>query len=161
MRLIRVRPGAFMIFARATLAFALGLSLTVPAAAQEWIEYQNNQEGFKVNFPGQPKVTDTTWKSEFGYTLPARVYSTERGREKYPVTVVDYNAIEPQGIARRKACPPGAEPCIGSDLSGPGYWKHDVRGALIFATSKFLQRNAKVTHYHWNHQDLVEGESSS
>ena len=36
------------------------------------------------------------------------------------------------GIARRKACPVGAEPCIGSDLSGPGYWKHVIRGALIW-----------------------------
>lgn len=158
MQLSRVRGGAFIFLVRATVVFALGLSLTVPAAAQEWIEYQNNQEGFKVNFPGQPKTTETTWKSEFGYALPARVYSAERGREKYSVTVVDYNAIEPQGIARRKACPAGAEPCIGSDLSGPGYWKHDIRGALIFAASKFIQGNAKVTEYLWNHQDLVEGE---
>ena len=94
-------------------------------------------------FPGQPKVTTTTWKSEFDYMLPARVYSAEKGRERYSVTVVDYGVIEQQGIARRKACPAGAEPCIGSDLSGPGYWRHDVRGALIFATSKFLQRDAR------------------
>ena len=143
---------------RATaLLFALMFAVVMPATAQEWTEYQNIQDGFRVLFPGQPRMAEITWTSEFGYTLPARVYSAERGRERYSVTVVDYSPIEQQGIARRKACPPGAETCIGSDLSGPGHWKHDVRGALIYTTSKFLQRDAKLTHYLWNHQDLVEG----
>jgi hypothetical protein len=147
MRLNRLLPGSLMVI----------MALAAPAAAQEWTEYQNNGDGFKVNFPGEPKVMETTWKSEFEYTLPARIYSVDKGREHYAVTVVDYSGIEEQGIARRKACPAGAEPCIGSDLSGPGYWKHDVRGALIFATAKLLQRDVKLTHYLWNHQDLVEG----
>ena len=140
-----------------TFVFALVLSMARPAVAQDWAEYQNVQDGFKVDFPGQPKVTETTWKSQFDYTLPARVYSAERGRERYSVTVVDYTPIEPQGIARRQACPPGAEPCIGSDLSGPGYWKHDIRGAIMWATFKFLQRDVKVTNLLWSHEDLVEG----
>jgi hypothetical protein len=138
------------------LLFALVL-LATPALAQEWDQYQTIQDGFKINFPGQPRISDTTWMSEYEYTLPARVYSATRGPEKYSVTVVDYAPIEPQGIERRKRCPAGAEPCIGSDLSGPGYWKHDTRGALVYATSKFFERNAKVTRYHWSHQDLVEG----
>ena len=141
---------------------AIALSFTVllaamPAEAQDWAEYKNVQDGFRVLFPGQPKVEEIKWTSEMGYTLPARVYTANRGQERYSVTVVDYGPIEAQGIARRKACPPGAETCIGSDLSGPGHWKHDVRGAMIFVTSKFLQRDAKLTHYLWNHQDLVEG----
>jgi hypothetical protein len=137
--------------------FALVLSVAGPAAAQDWTEYQNVQDGFKVDFPGQPKVTAITWKSEQGYTLPGRVYTAERGRERYSLTVVDYTPIEPQGVARRAACPPGAEPCIGSDLSGPGYWKHDIRGAIMYATFKFIQRDAKVTNLLWSHMDLVEG----
>jgi hypothetical protein len=127
------------------------------AFAQDWTEFQNVQDGFKIDFPGQPKVTETTWTSEYGYKLPARVYNAERGRERYSMTVVDYNAIEQQGIERRKNCPAGAEPCIGSDLSGPGYWKHDVRGAIVYATSKFLERDVKMTRMLWAHQDLVEG----
>lgn len=129
----------------------------VPLSAQDWTEYQNVQDGFKVVFPGQPKVSESTWTSEYGYKLPARVYAAERGRERYSVMVVDYAPIEQQGMARYKACAPGAETCFGSQLSGPGYWKHDVRGALIFGSSKFLERNVKVTRYHWSHQDLVEG----
>jgi len=134
------------------------LSAVAPAAAQDdWAEYQNIPDGFKVDFPGQPKMTEMAWKTQFGYTAPARVYSADRGREHYSVTVVDYNAIQQQGIDRRKACPAGAEPCIGSDLSGPGYWMHDIRGALIYAAYKYMQKDVKVTNYLWAHMDLVEG----
>jgi uncharacterized membrane protein YgcG len=140
------------------LVFALVLSVSGAAFAQDdWTEYQNNQEGFKVDFPGQPKMTETTWKTEHDFVLPAHVYSAERGRERYSMTVVDYNGLEQQGIERVKKCAIGAEPCIGSDLSGPAYWKHVIRGALIDATFKFIQRDAKVTSYMWNHEDLVEG----
>jgi hypothetical protein len=141
----------------ALLVFTSLLSMPGLAAAQDWTEYQNDQDGFKVDFPGQPKVATTTWKSEYDYMLPARVYTAERGRERYSMTVVDYNPIEQQGIERRKNCPAGAEPCIGSDLSGPGYWKHDIRGAIVYAASKFLERNVKMTRMLWAHQDLVEG----
>lgn len=139
------------------LVFVLVLSMAVPAVAQDWTEYQNIQDGFKINFPGQPKIAETTWTSEFDYVLPARVYTTERGRERYSLTVADYSPIEQQALVRVKKCAPGAEPCFGSELSGPSYWRHDVRGALIYATSKFFQRNVRVTRYHWSHQDLVEG----
>jgi hypothetical protein len=142
---------------RVSFTFVLLLAISRIAAAQDWTEYQNVADGFKVDFPGQPKITETTWTSEYGYKLPARVYAAERGKERYSMTVVDYNAIEPQGIERRKNCPAGAEPCIGSDLSGPGYWKHDIRGAIVYAASKFLERNVKMTRMLWAHEDLVEG----
>jgi len=141
----------------ASFAFALLLAIPVLATAQDWTEYQNIQDGFKVDFPGQPKITETTWTSEYGYKLPARVYTAERGKERYSMTVVDYNPIEQQGIERRKNCPAGAEPCIGSDLSGPGYWKHDIRGAIVYVASQFLARDVKMTRMLWAHEDLVEG----
>jgi uncharacterized membrane protein YgcG len=139
------------------LLFALVLSASGLAFAQDWTEYQNIPDGFKVSFPGQPKITETTWKTEYGYTAPAHVYTAERGKERYTLTVADYNAIEAQGVERRKNCPPGAEPCIGSDISGPGYWRHDIRGALIWAAKQYLQRDVKMTNYTWQHQDLIEG----
>ena len=93
------------------------------------------------------------------YTLPARVYSAERGREHYSLTVVDYSGLEQQGIARAKTCPPGNEQCRenAAAVIGPGYWKQDERGALVYATFKLLQRDAKVTSYTYDWQDLVEG----
>jgi hypothetical protein len=146
-----------MVMRTVSFIFALVLTVSGPAFAQDWSEYQNIPDGFKIDFPGQPKITETTWTSEYGYKLPARVYTAERGKERYSMTVVDYNPIEQQGIERRKNCPAGAEPCIGSDLSGPGYWKHDIRGAIVYATSRFLQRDVKMTRMLWAHEDLVEG----
>lgn len=143
------------------LVFALVLSMSGPAAAQEWDLYTSVQDGFKVNFPGQPKISETTWASQLNYTLPARVYSAERGRERYTVTVVDYNGLEQQGIERSKTCEPGNSNCranAGAAL-GPGYWRHDARGAIVYATFKLLQRDAKLTDLAWEWQDMVEGHS--
>ena len=142
-----------------TVVLALAaLSFPRVAVAQEWTEYESKEGGFAVNFTGQPQVTQGTYKSEYGYTLPTRVYTATRGRERYTVTVVDYSGIEKMGLERAKKCPPGAEPCIGSMNTGPGYWKMDVGGAIVFATWQFMQRNAKVTHLMWNFIDLVEGQ---
>ncbi|MBI3048553.1 MAG: hypothetical protein HYY76_09625 [Acidobacteria bacterium] len=146
-----------------SMAAALVLALVSPLFAQEWDEFVFIEDGFKVNFPGPPKVANTTWTSRYRYTLPARVYSASRGQERYSVTVVDYRGVETQGIERQKQCPPGAETCIGTQdgrnggILGAGYWKMDVRGALAYATLKFLQRDAKVTDYDLEFQDVVEG----
>ena len=35
----------------------LFVAVAGPAAAQEWDEYTSLQDGFRINFPGQPKVT--------------------------------------------------------------------------------------------------------
>jgi hypothetical protein len=141
------------------------LSIAAPAIAQEqeWDLYVNAQDGFKVDFPGPPKVTAITWKSEFGYLLPARVYSGDKGREHYSMTVVDYNGIQAQGLERNSKCPPGAETCQGQTrgllfpVIGPGYATQDIRGALVYASFKIIQRDAKLTAFLWNWEDLVEG----
>ena len=140
------------------LVFAM-LSVSGPVAAQQWTEYVNTQDGFKVNFPGQPTVTETTWQSQLDYVLPARVYSADRGREHYSVTVVDYSDLERQGIERAATCPPGNAQCRANagPILGPGYWKHDERGAIVYATFKLLQRDATLTSLAWEWQDLVEG----
>jgi len=39
------------------------------------------------------------------------VYSVDRSREHYSVTVVDYTGLEQQGIERSKACPSGNAQC--------------------------------------------------
>ena len=88
------------------IAAALVLSLTTPAFAQEWDQFVFVEDGFKVNFPGRPQVENTTWVSQYRYTLPARVYSVARGAERYSATVVDYRDIEQQGVARQ-AVPAG------------------------------------------------------
>ena len=129
------------------------------AAAQEWDEYVSLQDGFKLNFPGKPKVTEGTWTSQLNYTLPMRIYSAEKGAERYLLTVVDYRTIEQQGAERAKTCPPGNANCRANapPALGPAYSHHDERGAIVYATFKLLQRDAKVNYMAWDWQDMVEG----
>jgi hypothetical protein len=40
------------------IALLIGLQLAAASSnAQEWEEYVNFNDGFKINFPGQPRVT--------------------------------------------------------------------------------------------------------
>ena len=134
------------------------ISTTAAAAAQDWTEYTSRQDGFTINFPGQPTIGDTTWKSQFDYVLPGRVYSATRGTERYSMTVIDYTSMEQQGIERAKKCPPGNAQCReNAGIMGPGYWRHDVRGAVMFGASKLVTRDVKVTNLLWEWQDMVEG----
>jgi len=144
-----------------SVAAALVLLSATPVRAQEWIDFVSREDGFKVNFPSAPKVTDTTYLSEYGAMLPARVYQVARDHERYSVTVVDYRGIEKLLTEKSKQCPPFAdERCTGIGAGaavGFGYWKTDIRGVLVWASWQFMQRDAKVTHYMWNFIDLVEG----
>jgi hypothetical protein len=143
------------------IAFVLGLA--APAMAQEWIEYQSNEDGFKINFPGQPSITDTTWVTGQGYVLPARVYRGAASGGRYSMTVVDYNVIERLGMERSEKCPVGAETCQGQpagqlrSVIGPGYATQEIRDAMLNATYKLLQRDARLAALLWNFEDLVEG----
>lgn len=140
--------------------FAWQLVMAGTAAAQDWEEYVNTQDGFRLNFPGKPKVTEGTWTSQLNYTLPMRVYRAEKGQERYSLTVVDYSSIEQQGLERAKTCPPGNANCRANapPALGPGYSHHDERGAIVYATFKLLQRDAKLNFMAWEWQDLVEGQ---
>lgn len=134
--------------------------LSVPASAvsQEWIEFKSVEDRFTANFPGQPTITQTTWKSQFGADLPARVYSGTQGQSRYSLTVVDFSQIEKILGEKAKNCPAGAETCRGGGSStGPGYSRADYNGAVIHATWQLMQRDAKVTHFLWNNIDLVGG----
>jgi hypothetical protein len=136
---------------------ALIFSMTGLAAAQEYSDYISIKDGFKITFPAEPKISETTWTSQYSFVLPSRIYTLDKGKEHYSVTVVDFNGIEQMGIEKVKTCPPGAPLCRGTDIGGAGLWKHDVRGAIQYATSKLLQRDAKLTDLTWSQHDLVEG----
>jgi hypothetical protein len=142
-------------------ATALVLSMSVSAFAQEWTEFASREDRFSINFPSPPKVTATTYQSQFGADLPARVYSATQGDSRYSLTVVDYRPIEQILTEKSKRCPPGAETCLGGSnpgsSTGAGYWKADVAGAIVYATWQFLQRDARLTQLVWSNIDLVEG----
>jgi hypothetical protein len=79
-----------------------------------------------------------------------------QGQSRYSVTVVDYNQAQRILTEKAKSCPAGAEPCLGSP-GDEGHWRADLRGAIVYATWRFMQRDAKLTSLVWNFVDLVEG----
>jgi hypothetical protein len=140
------------------LVAVLLFTLPAPLFAQEWMEFASREDRFSCNFPGSPAITKTTYRSEKGADLPARIYSVSQGQSRYSVTVVDYNSIEAILTEKAKSCPPGAEPCLGGPAGGAGHWRSDLRGAIVFASWKLMQRDAKLTSFVWNFVDLVEGQ---
>ena len=59
---------------------AVLLLIPCAASAQEWDEFTSLQDGFRMNFPGKPTVTEMKWTSQLNYVLPARVYSAQPRR---------------------------------------------------------------------------------
>ena len=133
---------------------ALVLAMSGTSFAQEWTEFVSREDRFTITFPGQPTVTETTWTSQFSAILPARIYSGTQGSGRYSVTVVDYNPIE-RLLSERSRSLPALDLAV--HAYGLGYWKTDVRSAVVYAMSKFLARDAKITSVLSNFSDLVAG----
>ena len=141
---------------RIIISTALVLFSSASLFAQEWIEFSTREDRFTCNFPTQPKMTQTTYRSLHEADLPARIYSATQGQSKYSVTVIDYTQAQRILTEKAKSCPAGAEPCLGGP-GDEGHWKADIRGAMDYATLQMLQRDAKVTLFAWSVVDLVEG----
>jgi len=143
---------------RLAIAAVLLMGMAAPSFAQEWIDYTSQEDHFTANFPGQPMVTTTTYKSEYGADLPARVYSATVGPSRYILTAVDYNQARRLLTEKAKQCRAGDVACNGMiGINGEGNWKNDVRGAIVYASWKFIQRDVDVTHYGWNYASTTEG----
>ena len=135
------------------IAAALSLFISGPSFAQEWIEYASRADFFTVNFPAEPKVQSITYETEYSITLPGRVHSYEDGKSRYSVTVVDYTDVRKKHAEKAKNCQAaGAYPDVCNDRADG-----ELRGALVYASFKLLERDARVTHYAYYNSDLVEG----
>jgi hypothetical protein len=132
-----------------------GLFLFVcgPCFSQEWTPYSSRTDFFSVDFPGEPKVQDISYATEYGITLPGRLYTVEKGSSRYSVTVVDYKDAEQIHTTRADQCRKNG----GEGDACQNDWRPDVQGSIVYASWKFFQRNAKVTHYAWYVSDLIEG----
>lgn len=117
--------------------------------AQEWSTYTNRLDRFEVNFPGQPKVEEIKWPSEYGAVFPGRVYSLEQNGSRYSVTVIDYTDAERIHAARTNHTEADSLPI---------YWQVDVQASIAYAATKFRQRpGVKVTYDAFHYIDLVSG----
>jgi hypothetical protein len=149
-------------FLRVILSAALLLGAAAHGFAQGWVEFESREDRFTATFPGQPTITETTFKSQFGHMLPARIYSVVLApNHKFTLTVADYSTIDQLGLAKQKACPAGSETCRGGNggpgnSTGPGYSKADRQGAMTYATWLVMQKGT-VTDLLWTNIQLVEG----
>ena len=132
---------------------ALILCLSGPSFAQEWIQYASKADLFGVNFPVEPKVQDISYATEFEIKLPGHLYTADSGASHYSVTVVDYKDAEKIHTEQSDQCRKKG----GEGDACQNDWRGEVQGAIVYASWKFFQRNAKVTHYAWYNSDQVEG----
>src|SRR5438552_3393793 len=107
---------------------ALVLAMSGTSFAQDWTEFASREDRFTVTFPGQPKITETTWTSQYGAILPARIYSGTVGSSRYSVTVADYNPVE-RLLTERSRTLPALDMAIPD--YGPGYWNTDLRRSVV------------------------------
>jgi hypothetical protein len=135
------------------IAATLILSISAPSFAQEWTEYVNQADLFGVNFPGQPAVKEIAWESEYGVTLPGRVYSVDAEGARYSVTVIDFTTIGAKHAEKLKACRAGDGE--GDQCMDRAYL--EVRGAPFHAAWTLMEKAAKVTHLVYAQVDLIEG----
>ena len=133
---------------------ALILGLTTASFAQSWIQYSSRADTFAVNFPGEPKVEDINYVTEFGIALPGHFYSAGSGGSRYSVTVVDYSTAEKLHTERAALCRKNG----GEADACQNDWRGDVQGSIVYASWKLIQRNAKVTFFGWSVVDQVEGQ---
>src|SRR3990172_7451581 len=131
-------------------AAALVLLVSGPAAAQGWIEYTSKNDLFIVNFPREPAVTEITYPTEFGITLPGRVYGVDDRGSRYSVTVVDYSTVDEVHAERVRGCQGYPDTCT-------NHAPNELRGALDYAVSNFLERDARITYYGYADTDRIEG----
>lgn len=137
----------------------IALLLIRPVAAQDWVVFSSPEDGFKVNFPTQPQVQNTPYTSEFDYRLPQKIFTASSGQQRFSVAVIDYRGIHQLGLERAKTCTAGDERCRGAEgaTTGAGYWRQDLRGAMVHAIFTFIQRNAKIDALSWDWADRIEG----
>lgn len=137
----------------AVIPAALLLVVSSPGFGQEWAEYNSRQDFFSVNFPAEPTIREMTYESEYGLTLPGRVYSVEDATGKYSVMAIDYSTAEKLHAQRQAACK--AAGGDGDSCNNPG--RADVRGAIVHGSWSFITRGSEVTHFALYNADLVEG----
>jgi hypothetical protein len=82
--------------------FLAFLLLAGTASAQTWTKIIDRERQFTMRFPGEPASRDIAYRTAKGTSLPARLYSLERGTARYSVTVVDYSGHEGEEAEARR-----------------------------------------------------------
>lgn len=118
-------------------------------SAQEWRDYMSTEDGFRVRVPGEFAVTETTWDSEYGAVMPARIFLYEDGSSSYKITVVDYTDAYRIHAAR--------EDRTEAD-SLRVYWEVDVHASVVYAASMIRARSGRIAYNAYHYIGRVPGE---
>ena len=122
-------------------ATSLALALVLPgvAFAQEWAEYTNRADRFSINFPGEPRIEEIEYQPLEGPTVPARIYSANRGEARFTLTLVDFTRNYEY-----------------SDWAFALSGANAVQGSIAFEAAKLRQRG-EVTYDAYDRLDLIPG----
>jgi hypothetical protein len=134
------------------IAAVCALLVARPLFAQDWIEYQNLQDHFAINAPGEPKTDAIKWKSEYESMFPGNVYRWQEGTSRYSVTVIDYSDSEAIYTANHHS----------ADFQNAAYWQIDILGSIQYAATKYrMKPGVKVTFDNFHYINLVTGHQLS
>ena len=163
----RLCPGIWLVMWIVLIAAPSAFAQSGFLQGQEAVLYTSKVDYFSIDFPSEPKVQDIAYPTEYRITLPARVYTSESGRNRYSVTVVDYRDALKIHQARNTKCAadagadrPGLTAQQRRDLVGDQCQDdgpEEVRGAIMYATWNFVQKATKVTHLADYNSDVVDG----
>ena len=121
-----------MSLAASTLFPGLGAAF---AQAQELNQYLALDDRFSADFPAAPTIRESSYTTELGIILPARIHTAEDDFGKYSVTVVDWRDTEEQYEAFLAGC----QDCDGA-------MSNDIRGAALHAAFGVVSRGGEVTY---------------
>jgi len=144
-------------FAGATLALAFA---ALPVQAQEWSQHFAFDDRFSIDLPTEPSIDETTYETEYGFILPARIYTAEDNFGTYSVTAVDWSEAESLHTEAYEACERATGDLRGGDNPGHCsrlYYEREIRGAALHAAFSLLERGSEVTHLGSANTEMVEG----
>jgi hypothetical protein len=159
MKISRLYPRGLRCLAGAAAALVLVLG-TSQAWSQEWALYLAFDDLFSIDFPGEPAIRKTTYKTEDGNTLPANVYTAKDEFGTYSVTAVNWATAEAQQKVTYQNCMATTGNLRGGENPGicsPNRTRGEISGATLFAVGPFLRRDSKVQRFAQSPLDGVEG----
>lgn len=133
---------------RTVILLLIPMVLVPPAATAQWRSFVDQAEFFSVNFPAEPQVSEIDYASEYGATLPAKVYSVTNNGQLHSVTVVDFNDAQRIYLELSDRT---------DEANNASLWLYDQRASTAYAARAFRLRGGEVTYDAWHHIDLVEG----
>jgi len=116
------------------------------AQPQESSLYLAIEDRFSADFPTAPTIHESTYTTELGIVLPARVYMAEDDFATYSVTVVDWRDAETLYETFLSGC----QDCDGA-------MPNDIRGAALHAAFGIVSRGGEVTYLGQIETEEVEG----